>query len=311
MNFDKKTGSDSFTNNAYILMAILLFLWGSFAAVSKLVLGRIDSFQMQFYMFGFASLIMTVVLIFTGKIKEMKTLRKKDFIGLFIYSFPSFLYYFLYSMSLKLIPAVEASMLNYLFPILIVLFAVPINGEKLDMLKIISLVMGFAGVLIIFTNGSFGNIKVSNLFGDALALGAAVSWGIFSNLLKRNRLDTVLSNYIFTITSFLLSTICMFTFSRFTLPDLPSATGILWLGLSNIVLTYYIWTKALKISSSALVASMSFLTPFVNLLFIVVLLEEKISLYHMLGLLVIIVGIILQNARALFVNRIIQLINKF
>lgn len=295
-----KTNAGGVLNNAYLLMSILLFLWGSMAAISKLVLGNIDSFQMQFYMFGFAVLIMTAVLAYTGKIKELKSLGMKDFFKLFMYSIPSFLYYFLYTIALKLIPAIEASMLNYLFPILIVVFAIPINKEKLDLAKVISLILGFTGMMIIVTNGSFGNLKISNLFGDILAIGAAVSWAVFSNLLKLNKLDIVLSNYMITVISFFFSIVSLFVFSDFIIPGITSATGILWLGLSNIVLSYYIWTKALKISSSALIASLSFLTPFVTLLFIVVLLNEKVTVYHMMGLAVIIIGIILQNIKTLF-----------
>jgi drug/metabolite transporter (DMT)-like permease len=153
-----KTKSSSIYNNPYFLMAILLILWGSFAAVSKLVLNNIDSFQSQFYIFGIALIAMTIILVFTGKIRMLRNISIKDYGKLVLYSIPSFTYYFFYMMALQLIPAVEASMLNYLFPVMILIFSVPINGEKLDKSKITSILIGLLGMVIILTNGSIQNV---------------------------------------------------------------------------------------------------------------------------------------------------------
>ncbi|OGO80176.1 MAG: hypothetical protein A2Y21_03695 [Clostridiales bacterium GWC2_40_7] len=275
-------------------MFIVLIFWGSFAAVSKLVLRNIDNFQVLFYIFGSAFLVMTLIFIFSGKIKVLKILTGKSVLILVLYSLPSFFYYFLYIMSLKLIPAVEASMLNYLFPVMIVIFAVPINKERINMAKLVSILLGFIGMVIIVTNGYIGSIKLSNIFGDILAIGAAVLWGIFSNLGKKNKIDSSLSIYIYTLVAFVLSTVSMFMFSSFTIPDATSCIGLLWIGISNIVLIYYLWFKVLKTASTLFVSSLSFVTPFVTLVFITFLLGEKISYIQIIGLLVIILGIAAQ-----------------
>lgn len=282
-------------DNPYILMGIILILWGTFAGVSKLSLKSIDSLQFQFYLFLIAFLEMTCLCIYNGKIKELKRLSKKDIIKLTVYSIPSFLYYIFYLLSLRMIPAVEASMLNYLYPIMIVIFAIPINREKIDLNKIISLIIGFMGVAIIFTNGNFKSIKISNIAGDLLAIGAAVSWGIFSNLGKRNKIDTVLSNYIFTTITFILSAIVMLMFFKFTLPGGQTFLGLVWLSTSNIVLSYYLWFRALKSASSALIASISFVAPFVSLFFIMIIVRESITIMQIVGLLVILSGTAMQN----------------
>jgi drug/metabolite transporter (DMT)-like permease len=285
-----KTKSSSIYNNPYFLMAILLILWGSFAAVSKLVLNNIDSFQSQFYIFGIALIAMTIILVFTGKIRMLRNISIKDYGKLVLYSIPSFTYYFFYMMALQLIPAVEASMLNYLFPVMILIFSVPINGEKLDKSKITSILIGLLGMVIILTNGSIQNIKMTNLKGDLLAIGGAVSWGIFSNLGKKNKVDTLISNYIIVAMNFIFSCISMNIFSHFIVPDFPSLMGLSWLGLSSIVISYYVWFKALKIAPSSLIASLSFITPFVTLVFIMIFLGEKITVIQIVGLLIILLG---------------------
>lgn len=282
-------------NNPYILMFIILMMWGTFAAVSKIALKSIDSFQLQFYLFLVAFVELTIICIYNGKIKEFRYLSGKEIMKLTAYTVPSFLYYIFYLLALKMIPAVEASMLNYLYPIMIVIFAVPINGEKLDMNKIMSIILGFCGVIIILSNGDIKSIRMSNAAGDLMAIGAAISWGIFSNLGKKNKVDMVLSNYIYTAVTFVLSAAAMFMFSEFTIPDVPAFAGLFWLSNSNIVLSYYLWFKALKSAPSSLIASISFITPFVCLFFIMLMVGETITGAQIAGLCVILSGTGLQS----------------
>jgi drug/metabolite transporter (DMT)-like permease len=293
-------------DNPYILMAIILILWGTFAGVSKLSLKSIDGFQLQFYLFFIAFIEMTGICIYNGKIKELKDLPKRDILRIAAFAVPSYLYYIFYLLSLMMIPAVEASMLNYLYPIMIVIFAIPINKEKLNLNKILSLMIGFAGVIIILTNGSFRNIKISNIAGDFLAIGAAISWGIFSNLGKKNSVDTVISNYIYTTVTFLLSTAALLLFSKLTLPNWKTLLGLVWLSTSNIVLSYYLWFKALKSAPSALIASISFLTPFISLFFIMILVGEKVTIMQITGLIIILSGTAIQSFDGLIKKSILQ-----
>ena len=299
-NISRSSRDSKIMDNPYLVVSMLLILWGSFAAVSKLILNDLDSFQLQSYMFGSATIVMTIILVAKGNMRKLRDISIKEYIRLFLYAIPAFTYYFFYILALKLIPAVEASMLHYIFPVMIVVFSIPINGEKLDAMKVSSILLGLLGMIIIITKGDISNIKMSNIFGDFLALGAAISWGIFSNFGKKNKIDIHISNYIFMITNFLLSTISVIIFSGFTLPTPTGFVGVVWLGITNIVVCYYLWFKALKLTSTTLIASITFVTPFITLLFIVFFLGEKIYLIQILGLLVIFLGIALQNMIQLF-----------
>jgi drug/metabolite transporter (DMT)-like permease len=284
-------------NIPIMTMLIILFCWGSFAAVSKMTLKNIDSFQMLFYMFGSAFLILTITFAFNGKLEQIKALTKKELLKLILISMTSFMYYFLYSLALKLVPAIEASMLNYLFPVMIVVFAIPINKEKLDTLKIVSIFFGFTGMLIILTKGNIINLRLTNVTGDILAVFAAAMWGVFSNLGKRNSIDNWISNYVYVLAAFCSSIISMFVFSRFIVPDIKTLVGTFWIGMSNIVIAYYLWFKVLKTTSTVLVSSFSFITPFVTLVFIMLLLGERITWIQVAGLSVIVIGIVVQSLR--------------
>lgn len=282
---------------AWALMPVILVLWGSFAAVSKLTMEGMDSFQLQFLMFGIASIVMTLSLLLRKKLKQTLIMRPREILILLLCGLPSWLYYFLYTLSLKMIPAVEASMLNYLFPVMIVLFAIPINRERLTLPKALSLLLGLAGMLVIMTEGRLSGINLSNIAGDLLALGAAVSWGIFSNLGKWNNHDIEASVYVYVLESFALSTASLFCFSRWLLPGPLPLLGVLWISLSNVVLSVPLWLKVMKSAPAALVASASFITPFVTLLFLLLVPGEHIHLSQGIGLLVIVVAIAVQNIK--------------
>lgn len=276
-------------------MLILLIFWGSFAAVSKLTIKNMDGFQLLFAQFAAAFAIMTIMYIINGDIRKLSNLSVKQVVLTVLFALPSFLYYLFYFLSLKLIPAIEASILNYLFPVFIILFSIIIDREKMQMYKIGAILLGFAGVVVIITGGNLHSARPTNIQGDVLAICAAVSWGMFSVLGRRNPMDLQISNYLSVAISFLLSLVCVLLFSRFRAPDPPSLLGILWLSLSNIVLGYYLWFKVLKLTSAAMASSMSLITPFVTFLFIALLLNEKITGVQLAGLALVIAGLLLQN----------------
>jgi drug/metabolite transporter (DMT)-like permease len=282
-------------NSPFVLMLFLLVFWGSFAGMTKRVIQTMDNYQMQFYIFGIAFIVMTVIFLFNGKLKALTELSGKKIARLALIGLPSYLYYFFYTLSLSKLPATEASIINYLFPVFITLFAIPINGDKVNGIKFASVILGFAGVVVMISNGNFTNLHLTNFFGDILALAGAVSWALFSCFGKKNSTDVLISTYIYTFTGFLLSAISMFVFSGFTVIRGNVAADVVWISISSFVLSYFIWFKMLKSSSTALIASLSFLTPFSTLLFIMLFVGERITIYQFAGLLVILAGTGLQT----------------
>jgi len=283
------------THNPYALMSVLLVLWGSFAAVSKWTLQGISSWQMQFYFFGLAMLIMLALLPFGGRARQLAGGGGKRALRLGANGFVSYLYYVCYTSALKFIPAVEASMLNYLFPIAVAVFAVWLNGEKMTPAKSLLIVSGLLGTYFIISDGNLLGFGFTNIWGDLLALAGALLWGLFSNLGKRDDSPLFVSVFWYVAVSFVCSLVSLALFSEWMLPDWEVLAGIGWLSVSNVVLCYFIWFRALKVSSASLVSGISYLTPFVTLLFIVVLLGESMSWFQFGGFLWILLSVYAQG----------------
>lgn len=278
-------------------MGVLLLLWGSFAAVSKLVLGELDNYQLQCYMFGIGFIGIGLVIVCSAEYRaELARLRfaqagKLALLGVF-----SYCYYFFYTKSLGMIPVVEASMLNYMFPLFIVLLGITVFGEKTTLPKLAAIVAGFVGMIVIVTGGQAIDIASFNLAGDLLALGGAMSWALFSHLTRRSQTSMIVANFIYTTSSFVLSAISLFVYSSpGALPSSGTLAELVWLGLSNLIFGNLLWIRALKRCPPSLVASLSFVTPFVTLLFIWLLLGESLSAAQFVGFAIVIAGLAIHS----------------
>src|SRR5690242_15294843 len=141
---------------AYIYVGLSALLWASIGAVGKILLQNLDNIQVLFFasLFGFIGLFLIVLIkkklpiIKTYSWKDYAILAGMSFLGVFLYSF------FLFG-ALDLLPAQEAFLINYLWPIIVVIFAIIILKEKLTIQKAISIACSFLGVLIIVTKGQF------------------------------------------------------------------------------------------------------------------------------------------------------------
>jgi len=296
----KESEKREVSKSPFLLMPILLLMWGSLAAVSKLLLNHLDSYQVMFYMYGIGVISFLAIFLVKGRLSALFSWKLSELVLLLLCGTFAFLYDFFYLKSLERIPAVEASMLNYLFPIFIVLLAIPIHKEKLNRYKMISVVMGFLGTLLLLTKGDLANINFTNFRGDLYAVLAAVSWGLFTNFIKKNQKDTIVSTFVITSIAFLLSIGATLLSSRFIVPERTDFYGVLWLSMSNIVLGFFLYFRALKYSPASLIASFTFFTPFVTLVFIMILLGERLTVTDYLAALLIIFSVPIQRVGQLF-----------
>ncbi|TYP74872.1 DMT family transporter [Paenibacillus methanolicus] len=267
----------AWSTNPYVLMPILLLMWGSVAAVSKLLLGRLDSYQLLFYMYGIGAAVFALIVLSRGGWSAVRRWTFKAWLILAACGLFTFLYDFLYFKALERIPAVEASMLNYLFPIFIVVLALPMNKERPTGGTAVAVLMGLAGTWLLMTEGNMARLRFTDLAGDLYAIGAAVSWGVFTNLLKWNKQDAVLSAFAITCFSLLLAICALAMNSGFAWPARADFYGAFWLAMSNVVLGFFLYLRALSHSPATLIAGFTFFTPVVTLAFIFILLGEPLT----------------------------------
>lgn len=281
----------------YGLMILLIAIWGSFAAINRLALNTLDVFQVAFYTFVIAFAALTVWMLAARKFPLLARVSARQWFWLILLAVLSFLYYFLYSLSLSMTNPVTASSINYLFPVFITLLAVPINRERMTVGKLISVLLGFAGMVLIVTNGDFTALKIDSVPGVLLALTGSVCWALFSTLGKMAEVDIVVSNFVYAGVALVISTVLLIVNSGLAVPAPMAFFSIAWNAVMNFCVAYFLWFKILRKAKASFAAGMSFITPFATLLFIGVLLHEPITIANIAGLLIIVFGVAVQNLK--------------
>ena len=281
---------------SYIYAGLTVLIWSTLATVVKLVLKDIPNFQALAISSAFAFVFLLILNIINGSIKEMKHYRIKDcltmaglgFLGLFMYSA---LYYY----GIAELGSQEACILNYLWPMMIVIFACIILKERITVKKIIAMLMSFAGIVVL-TLSSGGASSGNRLFGIIACVTAAVCYGLFSVLNKKHSLNqNVTMMWIWFMTA-----VCSLVLSLIFENWQPIAgvqwLGIAWLGIVVNAVAYLLWAIALKgASDAAKIANLAYLVPFISIIISWLVLKEQITINAVLALVLIIGGILIQS----------------
>jgi drug/metabolite transporter (DMT)-like permease len=194
------------------------------------------------------------------------------------------------------LPAQEAVALNYIWPVVLVLLSIPVLKQKITALSIVSMLISFAGTVVIATNGRPWSMEFANPTGTFLALSSSIFWALYWLMNMKDKRESL--NKLFLNFSFGL--IYIVVFAAFTgnliIPSAAGALGAVYIGLFEMGVTFVIWLTALKYAqNTAKVSNLVFLSPFLSLLFISMIVGEKILASTIVGLSLIIGGIILQQ----------------
>lgn len=282
---------------SYVYAGISIFIWSTIATVAKLLLGQLSNFQVLFVSCFFAFMFLLIVNIITGDIKKLKEYRFKDFLITTLVGLPgTFLYQLFYYSGTARMPASQAFIVNYLWPIMGVVFAIIILREKLSLRKVIAILMSFLGVVVV-TSRDLAHFDKSIIIGVIFCILGAVSYGAFTALTQLTSYDKKISSMIYYFNTFLLTGLWIFiTKDTFTLGAL-SLVGLAYNGIFCLAVGTTCWALALENGKTANIANLAYITPFLSLIWISVFLKEQIRYEMLIGLLLIILGIFIQLKR--------------
>lgn len=283
---------------SYFYAGTAIFFWSTVATVAKLMLGSINNFQLLWMTAVFAALFLLAVNIFTGNIKNLKSYRPKDFLISALIGLPGtfFYYVFYYAGTGIMAEASQAFIINYLWPIMSVVFACILLGEKMTVRKIIAILMSFAGVIIVVAGNGFGNIDKSTLIGALFCILGAVSYGVFTSLNQKYYYEKRLSMMINYFVTVALTTIINAVAGDLFVPTLAQLGGFAWNGIFTVAIANTAWAIALESGKTAKISNLAYITPFLSLVWTSLILKESLSPFSVIGLAVIVSGILIQLA---------------
>ena len=278
-------------------MAIVL--WSTSGTAFKIALKGISFPQLLLISTHTAWIFLFIVLLIKGKLKNAfvnptKNLPKSA-IGGFL---NPFLYYVILLKAYTLLPAQIAQPLNYTWPVMLVLLSVVFLKQKLTKKDGLAILISFCGVIIISSQGSIPFMqKINEPVGVFLAVGSSVIWASYwiINLKdKRPELEKIALNFFF---GAICATVYTLIFDQFPAIN-KSWIPAIYVGITEMALAFVFWLTALSNTvNNAKISNMVFISPFLALIFINLILGESIYFTTPIGLAFIVGGIIFQQFR--------------
>ena len=179
-------------------------------------------------------------------------------------------YHFLYFSALRNAPAVEASLIAYLWPLLIVLRSTRVTGERLKPHHLIGALLGFAGAALLVTRDTGLGFDVTYTKGYALALAAAFVWSSYSILSRRVAHVPTEAVTGFCIATALLAALCHVLFESTIWPATATEwLAVLGLGLGPVGLAFFLWDIGVKHGDISALGAASYAAPLLSTLILI------------------------------------------
>jgi drug/metabolite transporter (DMT)-like permease len=285
------------STKSFVFALLAVLLWSTAGSAFKLSLAYIDPPGLLLIASLTSLLILFIVSLFQGSLAQI---IQPGFRGMWHSVLMGFLNPFLYYLVLfeayDRLLAQEAMVLNYLWPVLLVLLAIPLLGQVPSILQWAGILLSFSGTLLIASQGSNEGFSFRDPAGIGLASGSAMIWALYwlFNLRdKRENLPKLSLNFFFGSLFIVLYT--LIRGQSFSFPS-PALLGGVYIGLFEMGITFMLWLSALKYArSTAIVSNLVFLSPLLSLIWIHLLVGEQILVGTMGGLALILGGIALQH----------------
>jgi drug/metabolite transporter (DMT)-like permease len=179
-------------------------------------------------------------------------------------------YHFFYFVALRNAPAVEASLIAYLWPLLIVVFAAFLPGEPLSSLHLIGATLGLVGASILVTQGQLVTLNAEYLPGYLAALVCAITWSSYSVLSRKIGSIPTSSIGGFCGATAVLAAIGHRIFENTVMPQGIEWLAILCLGLGPVGLAFFTWDVGVKFGNIQLLGVLSYSAPLLSTLMLIV-----------------------------------------
>ena len=256
--------------SANLLALGAIALWASLAA-----LGVALSHVPPFLLTGLSLLVGSLIALPLSRFNWRQWTVPPSTLALGVYGL--FGFHFLLFIALRHAPPVQANLINYLWPLGIVVMApLFLPGVSLMRRHVIAALMGFAGAALAIL-GRGGSAEVVWAWGYLPAAGSAFIWASYSLLTKRVKPFPTAAIGSFALVSGMLSIACHGLLEPDTSLSPQDVLLITLLGLGPLGGAFFLWDAALKRGDARHIGVLSFLTPLLSTLTLLVVRGESPS----------------------------------
>lgn len=250
------------TRRATLVGGTAILMWSTLALLTALA-GAVPPFLLVALSFGLGGVISLGVILATGR-PLLASLRQPLPVWLLGIG-GLFGYHFLYFLALQTAPAAEANLINYLWPLLIVLFAGLLPGERLGRAQLLGAAAGLAGTLLLVTGGRGVSIQAEYLPGYAAALACSVTWSGYSVLSRRFGSVPTETVAFFCLATAALAVPCHLLFETTIWPQGAWGWAIVAaMGVGPVGLAFFVWDHGVKRGDIQTLGALSYATPLLS-----------------------------------------------
>ena len=252
---------------ATLIGSIAILLWSSLALFTTQA-NLVPPLLLLTLTFGVASLLFFIVYLVKGELRS--SWSKAPTSAILMGGLGFFFYHFCYFYAFQHAPPVEAGLIAYLWPLLIVLMAGMTKGNSLSWTHLVGAVIAFIGTgIMLQSKGHVTEIDVNpayNWTGYAAAFACAFIWSSYS--VANRRFQTVPSSavlwYCLVTTILAGASHLMIDAQNMTLSlDFPASTwiAILGLGFGPVGIAFFCWDTGVKKGNLSLLGVLSYTAP--------------------------------------------------
>ena len=286
-------------NLAIKLALVTVFFWSTVATAFKLALTQASPMQVV-VVSSFTSLLVLSLIYTFAKDQDQRGLayyfRLSPKRYLLAGTINPVLYYWVLFAAYDKLPAQMAQSINYTWAIVLSLLAVPVLKQRFTKGDLIGLGFCYLGVFTVVTRFQFDNLNHVSGIGVLLALFSTLLWASYwlaNAKLRAPPVTSLLICFICAIPSLMI--ILAVNGKEFNFTWQNALAGI-YVGLFEMSLAFVFWLKAMRVAqSTAQISSLIYISPFLSLVFIYLILDEPIYTTTLIGLGVICLGLVLQK----------------
>ncbi|ELJ8838443.1 DMT family transporter [Vibrio parahaemolyticus] len=284
----------------YLLPFFTVMIWGGNSIVNKMAASTIEPSAMSFYRW-FVAMVLLTPFCLPAVIKQRHVIRpyltKLAFLALLGMVLNQSLGYYAGLTT----TASNMALITSLVPLISVFLSVPLLGKSVSMLSIVGGVISLGGLAFMLGHGDVTYFLHQDMTqGDSLMLLAALVYAAYCVLLKRwkmpfNSLTLVYMQGFFSV----IMLTPLWLSSEQLLPSQEALPLIAYAGITASIFAPLMWVKAIDLIGADSSAMFMNLMPVVSVALASTLLGEEIHVYHIIGGLMVISGVILSQIKVL------------
>jgi drug/metabolite transporter (DMT)-like permease len=288
------SSADAGKTRATLIGATAVVMWGLLALFTTLT-GQVPPFQLVAMSFAVATAMIAVKWLVRHE--RPLTFLRQPAAAWMLGTCGLFGYHFFYFMALRNAPPVEAGLIAYLWPLLIVLFSALLPGERLRWWHLAGALAGMAGTVVLVTDGGgIGGFKSEYMLGYVMAGCCALTWSAYS--VTNRRFGKVPTDTVggFCAVTAMLAAICHLVFETTVWPaDTGEWLAVLGLGLLPVGAAFFTWDFGTKHGDIQTLGALAYAAPLISTVILIVFGQGEATAAVGLGCLLIVGGAVLAS----------------